>query len=188
MHSIVSDNLFTSNKMILWKAISHKPLNMNEKVVNVFLGGQDGVQVTPFKTAWQNLHITNNWTVQYISVGYINELHWSPKDLVDWLLSAHIHIILSHVHQGVANFLKWNMLELQVELQRLKFHVGFPNLSKLQCPVFLQDKYKYLQCMPVHKVNNTLQLYLTDDTTFYTLSNVSVMDQISRLMILFIYH
>jgi hypothetical protein len=180
MNTTVSDDLLSANKMILWNALSHKNQHSKEKTVNVFLGGQDGVQVTPFKSAWQNLNIQRNWIVQYISVGYINELHWSPKDLVDWLLNSRVHIILSHVHQGVADALQWNLIDLEMELQRLKFHTGFPNLLKLKCPVFLQDKYKYLENMPIEKVNNTLQLFLTDDSTFYTINNVQLIERITR--------
>ena len=109
---------------------------------------------------------------------FINESHWSPSDLVDWLLDSRIHIVLSHVHQGVADGLNWSMTELEIELQRLKFHLGFPNLTKLKCPVFLQDKYKYLQSLPVHKVNNTLQLFLTYDLSYYSCDNIEVMDKI----------
>ena len=178
-------NLPKTHKMIAWNILSNAPNNNDEKkVVNVFLGGQGGVQVNPFKTAWQNLNISMNWTVNYVSVGFINDMKWSPKNLVDWLLNCDIHIILSHVHQGIADFLKWCMIDLEYQLQRLKFHLGFPNLDKLKCPVFLQDKYKYLKNLPVQKINNTLQLYLTDDLSYYSFENTSFIDRIKRLNIL----
>ena len=37
------------------------------------------------------------------------------------------------------------MRDLYEELQRLRFHEGFPNGSKLSCPIFTQDKIKYLK-------------------------------------------
>ena len=48
------------------------------------------------------------------------------------------------------------------ELQRLKYHRGFPFGSFLHCPVFLQDKFEYLSvlqkcgmCNPTLKVNRS---------------------------------
>ena len=172
--------LSNTNKMIVWNIIKYKKRIAGKKIIKVFLGGQNGVQVIPFKSAWQKINIEKDWAVQYITVGYINDMEWSPKDFVDWLLDSHIHIIPSHVHQGINDWLCWNMIDLENQLQRLKFHLGFPNLGKLKCPVFLQDKYKYLINLPMHKVNNTLQLYLTDDYTYYEFSNVLVMDRIKR--------
>jgi hypothetical protein len=149
--------------------------------MKVFLGGEDGVQVGPFKAAWTRAEVSKkDWDVQYITVNYINESGWSEKELVDWLLDSHIHFILSHVHQGVGNFLHWNMEVLDSQLQRLKFHLGFPNLGKLKCPVFLQNKYIYLSKMPMQKVNHTLQLFLTDDSKYYSWSNTEFVDKLKR--------
>jgi hypothetical protein len=150
--------------------------------MRVFLGGEDGVQVGPFKAAWTRADVTQkeNWDIQYLTVNYINEIGWSEKDLIDWLLDSHVHFILSHVHQGIGRFLEWNMEILEFQLQRLKFHLGFPNLAKLKCPVFLQHKYNYLCKMPVNKVNNTLQLHLTDDQSFYNLDNTDFIDALKR--------
>ena len=36
------------------------------------------------------------------------------------------------------------------ELQRLKYHRGFPHESFLRCPVFLQDKFEYLSVLQKH--------------------------------------
>jgi len=68
-------------------------------------------------------------------------LQWSPNDLVDWLATSDIHFILTHPHQGNP---RWNVAELHVALQRLRYHPGFPHGAELDCPVFLQHKYAYL--------------------------------------------
>jgi hypothetical protein len=36
------------------------------------------------------------------------------------------------------------MVDLKKQLQRLYFHPGFPNGDKLQCPIFTQDKFRYI--------------------------------------------
>jgi len=175
------EKLSSTHRMILSSLMSYCLLPEKEKVVKVFLGGQKGVQVEPLKAAWRQLNnFKEGWSLQCISVNIINELHWSPSDFVDWLLDSHIHIIASHVHQGVSKVLNWDMEDLEIQLQRLKFHLGFPNLLKLKCPVFLQDKYRYLNNLPNSKVNNTLQLYLTDDVTYYNVNNENVMSRIKR--------
>jgi len=86
--------LSETHKMIVWNIIKYKPMMIpKKKLMKVFLGGQNGVQVTPFKSAWQKLNKDEDWVVQYITVGYINDMEWSLKDLVDWLLDSHIHIM-----------------------------------------------------------------------------------------------
>ena len=44
----------------------------------------------------------------------IRDTDMLPKDVVDWLLSSHIHIIYSHVHQGYVHilFVKFNFKSL----------------------------------------------------------------------------
>ena len=172
---------FEVHELILRDIKNYKQQNFDQKVIRVFLGGVNGVQVNPFKAAWSRLQVPkDNWSVEYISVVYVNESGWSPKELVDWLLNSHVHFILSHVHQGIAKYLQWNMEDLKIQLQRLKYHLGFPNLAKLLCPVFLQDKYKYLSSMPMHTVNNTLQVQLTDDKSFYCKTNLEFVQRLKR--------
>ena len=51
------------------------------------------------------------------------------------------------------------MNKLYTEITRLHDHPGFPNGSNLLCPVFTQDKYKYLQAlMPKGMCNPTLKV------------------------------
>jgi hypothetical protein len=118
--------------------------------------------------------------VEYICAKNIKEQHMSPADLVNWLLDSHVHFILSHVHQGIGPYLHWNMKDLENELQRLSNHFGFPKGTKLKCPIFLQDKFEYLQLLPVNKGNQTLQIYLTDDSNFFNGENEDFMANIKR--------
>jgi len=167
--------------LVLRNLISYKPVNKGKKIMKVFMGGKEGIQIIPFKAAWSRTNfMTESWTVEYISVTFINESDWTPKDLVDWLLDSHVHVILSHIHQGIAAYLQWDIEDLKTQLQRLKYHLGFPNLNKLNCPVFLQDKYEYLNKLPMHKVNNTLQIFLTHDDNYYSHTNVEFMERLLR--------
>ena len=47
------------------------------------------------------------------------------------------------------------------EIQRLKYHRGFPYGNHLKCPVFLQDKYEYLAILQKHNMCNpdTMRIY-----------------------------
>jgi len=114
---------------------------------------------------------------------FIYDCEWSPKDLVDWLLNSAVHFILTHVHQGVRAFLMWNMCDLQYQLQRLSTHSGFPNGNKLNCPVFLQDKYNYLNKLPFEKVNDTLQVFLTEDIFYYTENNIEFVEYLKMSLL-----
>ena len=113
----------------------------------------------PFKSAWyhQNLE-KDKINIFYISVKGIKEKRWTAKQFVDWLLESHVHFILYRVHQGISQ-LGWDMKILEDELQRLKYHTGFPNGSQLLCPVFLQDKFQYIRAVP-HIVNPTMKVQL----------------------------
>lgn len=76
---------------------------------------------------------------------------------VDWLLGGHIHFILTHVHQGMETF-GWGVENIYDELQRLRWHPGFPSGNELRCPVFTQDKMKYIRAlagmtMPTFDIN-----------------------------------
>jgi hypothetical protein len=177
------------HRMVLWNIKCQRNYNLdNKRTMNVFLGTDSGVQVNPFKAAWTRCNVSKeNWIIQYITVQYVNEKGWTEKQLVDWLLESNVHFILSHVHQGVADYLLWNMVELETQLNRLKFHPGFPNLDGLKCPVFLQNKYDYLRNMPMYKVNNTLQIYLTDDKSYYSAENGEFINRLKRYIFMYIY-
>ena len=78
-------------------------------------------------------------------------------DFVDWLIGGHIHFIITHVHQGMESF-GWGVEELYDELQRLQWHPGFPKGKELRCPVFTQNKMKYIKAlagmtMPTFDIN-----------------------------------
>lgn len=105
--------------------------------------------------------------------------HWTLEGFVNWLLGGHIHFLLCYVHQGLESF-SWPVTDIMAELQRLKFHEGFPNGKYLCCPVFTQDKIKYLQLIP----DLSLQSYaisLPEDKHSFDSHNYK--DEISRFVV-----
>ena len=98
-----------------------------------------------------------NIRFEYLSIKNLRESDWTVVDFVDWLLGSHIHFILTHVHQGLESF-GWGVEEIYNELQRLRWHPGFPEGDELSCPVFTQDKMKYIRAlagmtMPTFAIN-----------------------------------
>jgi hypothetical protein len=155
--------------MLLWESLNYLPESTSPIQVRVFIGGFDSIQITPFKGAVfdQNFDC-EKFEFDYISISDIKKVHWSPNDLVDWLLGCHVHFILSHVHQGLEP-LQWNLVELQEQLKRLRHHKGFPNGDSLGCPIFTQDKYNYISSVP-SLTNPTLKIDIIDDQSDEILS------------------
>ena len=89
-------------------------------------------------------------------------------------MHSHVHLILGHVHQSLLTHnLLWDMTYAMLQYNRLKYHVGFPSGDQLQCPVFTQDKIKYIDCLGDLAVK-TLTVPLTEDGKYdqRTLSNI----------------
>ena len=97
---------------------------------------------------------------EFLSFKTLRELNIGLKEFVDWLLESHIHFIIAHVHQGTETF-KWSMEALYAELQRLKYHAGFPTFEQLNCPMFTQDKMKYLKALPEGSTMPTYEIPLS---------------------------
>jgi len=93
----------------------------------------------------------------------LKDRNWSAVDLIDWLLGSDIHFVLSHVHQGKSsegiNQMGWNVHHLEEQLWRLSGHNGFPSGANLKCPIFLQDKMRYIRAVPLY-TNPTLRVIL----------------------------
>lgn len=100
----------------------------------------------------------------------------TPADIANWLMDADIHFILSHVHQGMLlqHNHDWTVDIIQREILKLMYHRGFPQGQNLKCPIFLQDKWKYLVALKT-KTLDTLKVPIPID-----LENATVLDRISR--------
>jgi hypothetical protein len=127
----------------IWDSVCLIPPPVDDVVVHVFHGGRLCEQLIPFERATAEL----KRKIKPISFIYLGcaEIHsgfswWQPSDLVNWLLSSHVHFILTHPHQGLEG-LRWNIDLLYREMQRLEFHPGFPSGTQLKCPIFTQNKF-----------------------------------------------
>ena len=88
-----------------------------------------------------------------------------PGEIVEWLLEGHVHFILTNsFHQGM-DTKQWDILELENQIQRIKFHPGFPTGVQTMCPVFLQDKYRYLEYI-LEYANPTLKVPLNKNLDY----------------------
>lgn len=172
------DEIFANNElMFYWDSISRSPLKgLNIKIIRVFIGGRNSIQSTKFTGAWYRLNFdTNDYIVEYINVDDVKKQSWTTEQFINWLLTSHVHFILSHVHQGLRT-LNWNMENLGIQLSRLKYHPGFPKLTNLQCPVFLQNKYAYIESCP--SCNITKQIFLTESGEFSEIIQAEIKRQV----------
>lgn len=158
--SSLGDGDFTHySELILWETIERSRINRGDYrqskfIIGVFTGGLRGVQVHQFEAALKQ--VINEFELYYnpgkleISVFYITakdvaKYRMTPTDLVNRLLDSDVHFILSHIHQAlIGRNLGWCIDDLLSNLERLKYHKGFPSGEQLSCPVFTQDKYDYI--------------------------------------------
>ena len=168
-NDITSKNLITEKEaseksLLLWETygrssrLGDSSKNRRDKifVIRVFCGGVNGIQAAAFKIAMSNIlkEYRNNMTINpglirinidYISNSDVSERKWLPSHLIDYLLESDVHFVLTHIHQGLTSKnIGWIIPSLLKHLHKLKHHPGFPTGDQLSCPVFTQDKIKYI--------------------------------------------
>jgi len=108
-----------------------------------------GPQVDAFTTAFErvsaSLQSTVDMRLNLITNKVVGESHMTECEIVDELMKCDVHVILGHMHQGNP---QWSPVELYYHLNRLNNHVGWPSGENLRCPVFQQDKYRYISKCP----------------------------------------
>jgi hypothetical protein len=147
---------------LVWEAISSVPMRSDSVLIRVFKGNKGSEQYKHFSTALSRWRIPVKYKIEYIDTDEVKKRFKKPSELVDWLLGCHVHFILGHVHQGIVSQKDWHMDDLRSQLVRLKFHAGFPNGTKLQCPVFTQNKIRYIRAIE-ELANPTLAILLRED-------------------------
>jgi hypothetical protein len=128
--------------------------------LHVYAGGESGNMIGPFMTA---LALTGLLHTGMVAVEYKFKKDFNllePKDLIDWLVEADVHFLLTHPLQAMTF---WHCSDLFKELHRLKDHTGWPCKEEVDCPIFTQDKYKYLDALP-QITNPTLKVNLPFDS------------------------
>lgn len=132
-------------------------------IVRVFVGGYDSEQDIPFYAAVNSLGGSFNprkFDFQYKFIKDVGDQQWGARDLVNWLLASHVHFIICHPHQGLEDMC-WYMDDLYKQILRLFYHPGFPTGDQLRCPIFTQDKIRYIKALqPVGWCTPTFACYL----------------------------
>lgn len=179
------------DSLAMWEAITlgpathtHYPVYRPRFLVRAFTGGDKAVQRHAFFCALKNTlsavgkkHNVST-CYEYMDTKSLCKKGWGPDKLIDWLLESNMHFITAHVHQGLRSHgLSWDLSVFLPQLQRLKFHVGFPSGDQLHCPVFTQDKYEYLRHLG-DMANNTYIVHLTSDGVY----NATTLSEIQRFV------
>lgn len=172
----LGDNMFgsgESSRLSLPQQEFKRPIRirmyLSKITIHVFQGGEYANQSIPFLAALTPFQRCGkfNFEIVFMTCKLIKEKKWTIKEFIDWLLDCDLHFILTHIHQGVANHLDWNMVDLYHSLLRLQAHNGFPNGTNLQCPMFTQDKYEYLRLLiPLKFANPTMKIYFNASGQF----------------------
>jgi len=145
--------------------------------INVYIGGIGAAQEKHWKSGlsqvvW-NLSKSHDISCNYISNEDLRKQNHSIEDLVSLLKAGDadivLYVLLSHPGQGTHVIQRdgtvWDVLRMGKLLKEgLRGFIGFPSNDNLECPVFLQDKYGYLQpLMNAGFATETLRVYRPSD-------------------------
>ena len=162
------DDDYAGKSLLMWDAIIATPKNIGDTViVRVFTGGIDSVQSGAFIHAMSSVqkrfYTSINIVLETLTTSELCKNKWQPDQFVEWLLNSHVHFILAHIHQSLLlHNLVWDMEIACQQYYRLKYHLGFPSGDQLRCPVFTQDKIKYIECLQQLTIK-TMTIPLTID-------------------------
>jgi len=132
--------------------------------INIVEGGDYSPQSGPLEMAL--LEVKKNVAKSGINLNYAikrrrdirADADMTPFSLAKWLTDAHAHIIATHPSQANTHF--WNVTDVIDALETLKKHPGFPRNDQIECPVFTQHKYKYLNLLPKYMITPTYAVSL----------------------------
>jgi hypothetical protein len=111
----------------------------------------------------------------------------SLQYVIDWLLGSHIHFVITHPHQGLEG--SYSVKEIYDEVGRLKFHQGFPSMNTLECPIFCQDKFRYLAPLIAdNMILSTCRIPLFEQPELGKAAAAEFMYSIGRSMLFFWLH
>jgi hypothetical protein len=143
----------------------HENIPAYPLLIRAYTGGAQSEQYGPFTAAIlrvQKMFIFDRafFHVEYLTLPEIRinySRYEKPVDVIEWLKLSDIHFLICHLHQGNQNF--WNPLDVSSSIRLLESHIGFPNGSKVCCPILTQDKGVYLRAVE-EIVNPTFRIPL----------------------------
>ena len=125
-------------------------------LIRIFMGPEGGEQQTPLSVALDEVvkHYHNTMGIKIIYQTFTNDTvrnkyRWTCTQLFDALLAADIHIIPTHLHQGMMGLGglevngTWNIPNILNNLNRLRYHLGSPCGMYIDDPVGTQNKIAY---------------------------------------------
>ena len=128
--------------------------------IHAFIGAEFGEQQTPLSVALGEVKVHYlqtkgiKLTIHTLTNDYVkNILHWTCTELFTWLLSADIHLLPTHLHQGMMNLGglevdgTWNIPNILKNLERLRYHLGTPCGKYIDCPIMTQNKMGYYRAL-----------------------------------------
>ena len=153
----------------MMSALRTLPIFQRPLIFRCVIGGTLGVQNGPFTVASARVvkcFPTNTIvfeTTSLSSMRKVKEQDLTLKTFMDWIAASHLHFIITHPHQGLEKF-GWSTDDIYAQLwTALNGRDGFPSGRQLQCPIFTQDKIRYLNALPRHMTMRTLQVPLSED-------------------------
>jgi hypothetical protein len=137
----------TRQRVMSIKALAY---NKNPKVISIvaFIGAHDARQAEALMGAIDFL--SAHFKPHDILIDFhpltntiVKELDWTVSETIDVMLSADLHAIPTHFHQGnqTASRDSFNMCNINTNLDRLEYHPGIPCGRHTYCPVWRQDKW-----------------------------------------------
>ena len=142
-------------------------------LIRSFVGGSQGEQGSPLLCAFYR--IRSDYERRGITLVYEeftnsivrNDYHWTCREFFNHLLAADIHLIPTHLHQGMlalGGSDTWNMFDILEEFQRLRHHLGYPCGGFTDDCVGQQNKAKLSKalskddlCLP------TISVYISEE-------------------------
>ena len=101
--------------------------------------------------------------IEYISLE--DTKSWDSKRLLTWLSDSDIHYLIAHPHQGYESRRNFDCMSYLQDLSILQHHIGWPSAENLFCPIFTQDKFAYINSIPLI-CNPTLVIIIQRNVRF----------------------
>ena len=151
----------SSNFVLIWRQIDKEFEILGQNLVliitmdtrpvitfGVFGGGVSGHQVSAFCTTFAQVQLSFATRVSLrlnlITNKLVHERNMSEEEVFQQLHEADVYLILGHMHQGNPQWSAITVLDLLSVLQ-CSSKIGWPQRRHLTCPVFTQDKGRYIE-------------------------------------------
>ena len=141
-------------------------------LIRAFLGGMSAEQRDPLTDAFSRVALRyKDKGIMVVFQRFSNDIvrnvyHWTCTELFNRLLAADVHLIPTHLHQGMlglGDLGTWHVMNILSNLKRLKYHVGVPSGIHTDDGIASQDKYKYYEVLaPLGLCAPTEQIFITE--------------------------